>query len=198
MVEWLRVIAGVPQSSILGPLLFLIYIDDIIKDIESEIFLFADDTSIVEKISDPVLSFNKINRDLSKLDQWSKEWLVNFNPTKTKYIVFSKKVEKTDYPDLFIGGDKLTRVAKHKQLGVTFTEEMSLDEHIDDNCTEAMTRLAALKRIGGNMPRKGRLSIYVAFIRPVLEYGFQLYDSCCKKDLDELEKSTKAGTTVCH
>ncbi len=111
--EWTKINAGVPQGSILGPLLFLIYIDDIINDIESEMFLFADDTSILESISDPIASFSKINRDLSRLHLWSKQWLVNFNPTKTKYIVFSKKVKRPNYPELFIGDEKLERVNCH-------------------------------------------------------------------------------------
>ena len=185
--EWLKVIAGVPQGSILGPLLFLIYIDDIVQNIESEIFLFADDTSILETISDPILSFEKINRDLTKLDIWSKQWLVNFNPSKTKYIVFSKKLIKEKYPDLFIGGEKLTQVKTHKQLGVIFTDRMTFDEHVNENCTKAMKRLTPLKRLGSKMPRKGRMSVYISFIHPVLEYGFQLYDNSSKTILDKLE-----------
>jgi len=114
--EWAKVLAGVPQGSILGPLLFLIYIDDIIKDIESNIFLFADDTSILQTITDPITSFEQINRDLSKLDTWSKQWLVNFNPAKTKYIIFSKKVQQVQYPDLFIGGEKRNWISNTSSL----------------------------------------------------------------------------------
>ena len=99
--NWAQIHAGVPQGSILGPLLFIIYIDDIIENIESNIFLFADDTSLLESITDPLLSFAKLNRDLSKLNEWAKQWLVTFNPLKTKYIIFSKKIEQLHYPDLY-------------------------------------------------------------------------------------------------
>ena len=85
-----------PHGSILGPLLFLIYIDDIVKDIESNMFLFADDASILESITDPNHTFEKLNRDLTRLHIWSLKWAVNFNQTKTKYMVFSKKLQKVD------------------------------------------------------------------------------------------------------
>jgi hypothetical protein len=128
--KWASILAGVPQGSILGPLLFLIYIDDIIRDIESNILLFADDTSLFETISNPVLSFNKLNRDLSRLNQWSNQWLVSFNPLKTAYIIFSKKLIKQDHPDLYLGGAKLKQVNVHKQLGIVFNEKMTFDDHI--------------------------------------------------------------------
>ena len=115
-------------------------------------------------------------------------WLVNFNPSKTKYIVFTKKLVKVEYPDLFIGGEKLKRVQTHKQLGILFTERMTFEEHIDENCSKAMKRLTALKKIGNKMPRKGRISVYLSFIRPIFEFGFQLYNGCTKIHLDKLEK----------
>ena len=149
-----NLLAGVPQGSILGPLLFLIYIDDIIDDIEIDILLFADDTSLLETISNPLLSFEKINRDLTKLYLWSNQWLVTFNPTKTAYIIFSKKLVKQNYPDLYLNGEKLKQVLTHKQLGVTFNSAMTFDNHIRENCKKSNELHHSIKK----NPRKATLT----------------------------------------
>ena len=105
--EWIKILAGVPQGSILGPLLVLVYIDDVLKDIECEMFMYADDTSMMEVITDSILSFEKINRDLNKLHIWLQQWWANFNHNKTKYIICSKKIQHPVYPNLYINNDKL-------------------------------------------------------------------------------------------
>ena len=88
--DWHENKAEVPQGSILGPLLFLIYVNDIVNNIESQILLFADDTSLFEIIDDPA-NFIRINNDLEKLNNWAQTWLVTFNPKKTKYMIFCQK-----------------------------------------------------------------------------------------------------------
>ena len=87
--ELIHIKAGISQVSILGPLLFLIYIDCIIENIESELLCYADNTFLLKVISDPLQSITDIDNDLETLWQWSVNWLVNFNPTKTKYMMFS-------------------------------------------------------------------------------------------------------------
>jgi hypothetical protein len=174
----------------------LIYIDDIINDIESNIVLFADDTSIFEAISNPLLSFEKLNRDLTRLYIWSNQWLVMFNSTKTAYIVFSKKLVRQNHPDLYLGGEKLKQVQKHKQLGVVLNEKMTFDNHITENCTKAMKRVTVLKRLNAKLPRKSKITVYTAFIRPILEFGWQLYDNSTQELLDTLEKVQREALLV--
>ena len=84
---WNSLKADVPQGSIFGLLLFLLYINDIVKDNGSNIRLFADDTSLYIVVEDPTLALELLNSDLEKVARWSKQWLVSFNPFKTESLL---------------------------------------------------------------------------------------------------------------
>ena len=88
--DQVSVTAGVPQGSRLGPLLFIIYINDILNGLECEGLLFADDTSLTTWGEDANITTAKINRDLDRIHEWSKIWKVTFNASKTKDMIFTK------------------------------------------------------------------------------------------------------------
>ncbi len=128
--EWESITAGVPQGSILGPLLFLIYINDIVIDIKSKIRLFADDTSLYIIVDDPLSSSVSLNDDLRTIHMWSKRWLVTFNPSKTETMIFSRKRNKPLHPNLTMNDVVLDPVKEHKHLGITFSNDGKWNTHV--------------------------------------------------------------------
>ena len=111
--EWNYIHAGVPQGSILGPLLFLLYINDIVQDIGSNIRLFADDTSLSLIVENPDTAAATLNSDLEKIIQWAKTWLVKFNPVKTESLLISRKLIKPVHPPLFMLNQQIKEVENH-------------------------------------------------------------------------------------
>ena len=117
--EWGRINAGVPQGSVLGPLLFLIFINDITHVISRcHIRLFADDTCLFIEIDDPTTNANDLNDDLDKLNEWAKKWKVTFSPPKTKELLISRKRNEVVHPPLKLDGEEIERVSSHKHLGL--------------------------------------------------------------------------------
>ena len=98
LVRWTSIKVGVPQGSILGPLLFLMYINDIVKRIKSSIRLFADDTSLYIVVENPTMSPTLLNSDLTAIHEYASKWLVTFTPYETESVLFSRKVNKTIHP----------------------------------------------------------------------------------------------------
>ena len=98
------------MRSILGPLLFIIFINDIVNEIKSFIRLFADDTCIFDKAEDPTASAAVLNDDLRKILAWAKTWLVLFNAITTEVVLISKKRIKLYHPPLFMGDTQVEEV----------------------------------------------------------------------------------------
>ena len=118
--SYMSVRAGVPQGSVLGPLLFLIYINDISDNLSCLTRLFADDSSLSSSSTDLNLIETEINSNLDRLHQWAKDWLVIFNPNKTDAMLFTNRLF-TQYPHLEFGNTVLNFVEIHKHLGVTLS-----------------------------------------------------------------------------
>lgn len=181
--------AGVPQGSVLGPLLFLIYINDISDDLKSKTYLFADDTSLFQTIKDGDTrsAANVINRDLDLINKWASKWLISINHRKTIVMLFSRKRSPCVLPEIKLGNTVLSQVEQHKHLGAILAQDLSWSSHIQSVVAKSNKRLGLMKRFKYLWSRKSLEKCYMSFIRPVIEYGNILYDNCTKEDHDNLE-----------
>ena len=183
---WNFISAGVPQGSILGPLLFLLFINDIVHDIGSSIRLFADDTSLYIIVEDPNVAAELLNADLEKIAEWALKWLVKFNPLKTESLLISRKTN-TVHPPVFMLDQQIKEVESHKHLDVILSNDCSWQKHIDYIKEKAWTRINIMRRLKYDLDRKSLETIYKSFIRPLLEYADVIWDNCTQQNKNELE-----------
>ena len=195
--EPLEVNAGVPQGSRLGPLLFIIYMNDIIEDIESDILIFADDTSLLATGSDPAETAQQLNRDLSKISIWAKKWKVVFNAKKSKDIIFSKNLLNNS-PPLIFGETFIDRVNTHKHLGLLLTSSLDFSLQVHEVCLKANRKLSVLRSVK-LLNRKTLDVLYKLTVRSVIDYALPVYYKSLKQtDIGRLENiQYRAGKLVC-
>ena len=186
--DWAYIRAGVPQGSILGPLLFLVYINDIVEEIGSHIRLFADDTSLFIIVDDPATSAARLNTDLEKISRWAITWLVTFNPTKSESFLVSRKRNRPIHPPLYMQNVQIEEVECHKHLGVCLSYDCSWHQHISYLKEKAWCRINVMRKLKYKLDRKSLETIYIAFIRPLLEYADVIWDNCTQYEKDDLEK----------
>ena len=188
--------AGVPQGSRLGPLLFIIYMNDIIENLESDILIFADDTSLMATGVDPAETAQQLNRDLEKISFWASKWKVVFNAKKTKDIIFSKKCLNNS-PPLVFGDTYIERVNTHKHLGLILTSSLDFSSQVNEVCLKANRKLSVLRSVK-ILNRQTLDVLYKLTVRSVIDYAFPVYYKSLKQtDIGRLENiQYRAGKIV--
>ena len=176
--EWKSIKSGVPQGSVLGLLLFLIYINDITAGLQTLPFIYADDTMLLETIENTDVSASHLNSDLLEISEWSDKWLVTMNPSKFRCMVFSLKHDEPIHPALTLDGVHIKEVESHTHLGLTFQVNMSWRSHIQNIFEKASKRLNMLKSLKYRVNRSTLVCLYKSLIRPLMEYGDVIWDNC--------------------
>lgn len=195
--DWNEINAGVPQGSILGPLLFLIFVNDIVDDLKSDPFLYADDTSLYHVLNDRTCVTN-VNDDLMKISMWANQWRVTFNAAKTVYMIISKKINRPAPLNLIFNDIQIKQVATHCHLGLHLNDSMTWDNHVNHICTGASVSVNLLKRMSKKVDRKTKLHIYRCFIRPRLEYANVVYgNNLTQAQVDTVENVQRQALLCC-
>ena len=188
--DYQHVTCGVPQGSILGPPLFILFEDDMIEVIKhSRTSQYADDTVVYLSGNNELELSNKLNEDLSKLSKWWRQNKLTVNCKKTKYMVMGSRprTSKCEDLNLKIEENKLERVNTYKYLGVTLDQGLSFDAHLIALNATVRHKVFLLRTVRPFLTTFAALQIYRTMILPILEYGCSLYDSAAKKLTDKLQ-----------
>ena len=202
--EWKQIKAGVPQGSILGPLFFLIYINDLPNNLESKPKIFADDTSLFSIVIDQLLSCEELNRDLARISEWARQWKMSFNPDPSKQAVevyFSKRLLPANAPVLSFNNNDIGTSECQKHLGLTLDSKLSFNHHLDEKIKKANKGIGLINRLRKHVPRKSLLTLYKSYIRPHLDYGDIIYDhpgnSTFVRKLESIQYNACLAITGC-
>ena len=163
------VLSGVPQGSVLGPCLFLLFINDIAKNLHSTARLFADDTMVylaVKNEDDARL----LQEDLKTLEKWEDTWMMEFYPAKCEVITITRARSPIVYP-YTLHGEPLKHVDTVKYLGVKINKDLKWDQHITMITKKATNSLNFLRRNININNREVKSNAYKALVRPLLEYS---------------------------
>ena len=190
--NWSDVCSGVPQGSVLGPLLFLVYVNDTDCGLEANISKFADDTKIFHEVSS-LEEKEKIQTDLCKLLEWSKTWQMKFNASKCKVLHFGKSNQKHEYK---IGETVLQGCTNEKDLGVHIQDNLKADKHVDESVKKANQILGQIYRTMEYKAAENILPLYLTLVRPHLEYCVQAWSPYYAKDIAKLEKVQKRALNM--
>ena len=189
------VLSGIPQGTVLGPVLFVAYINDILDDISSNGVMFADDTKIFRRILSHDDSM-QLQTDLTKLETWSDIWQLGFNADKCHVLTLGK-LENIHHAHRYqICGKELEHVDEEKDLGIIVDSELTFAEHISRKVRVANGLVGQIRRSFQYLDCDAFRLIYISFVRPHLEYGQSVWSPYLKKYIDALEKVQMRATKL--
>ena len=190
--EWSNVVSGVPQGSVLGPILFLIYVNDIPSVVDSHLLLFADDIKLYRRIqseNDTV----QLQDDINNLLNWSNTWLLNFNIPKCKVLRIGTSTLPQNYT---LNGTPLDNVQDMRDLGITIDSQLKFHSHSSHIVSKANCLLGLIRKSFENISIQTLPTLYKSLVRPTLEYGNPIWGPHYVLDQQAVEKIQRRATRM--
>ena len=190
--RWCDVKSGVPQGSVLGPVLFIIFINDLPEHVKASCSIFADDTKLLKRICN-LEDADDLQEDLTALQLWSETWRLSFNPKKCHVLHIGKSNKGYLY---HLNNHIIPEVKVEKDLGVIVSEDMKAEENVAHHVKKATKMLGIIKRTFSYLNEDNFLLLYKTYVRPHLEYCQQACHPYLLKDTDSLEKVQRRATKL--
>jgi hypothetical protein len=172
---------GVPQGSILGPLLFNLYINDIHQCIKDDVILFADDTAIFTSHENADTAIQQANNTMETIQEWYAANLLSINYKKSNFILFSprKNNRRSDITEIKIKSNKISRVSNTKYIGLIIDEKLSWNEHINKQILSNLTKyFGVFYNIRHHLNIQLKRMAYFSCVYSKISYGLEIYGSC--------------------
>ena len=185
------VTSGVPQGSVLGPLLFLVFINDLTESLNCPYYLFADDVKIVG-----TPTTNALQEDLGRITQWTKEWDLPLNVAKCQRLVQEEVTTRARWIGQGEKSVEIQRVTQVRDLGTKITADFKQGQQCKEAANKARSALYQLRRAVSSRKPKVLLPLYKAFVRPHMEYAVQAWSPWLKRDIRVLEGVQRSFTRL--
>jgi len=192
MSDYAPVSSGVPQGSVLGPVLFLLFVNDIGDNVTSRIRLFADDC-VTYRIIESHADVCTLQNDLNTLSAWAEKWQMSFNVKKCVMMRITNARSNIIHGDYQMKGEKLDWDDCVTYLGIKLNSHLTWSTHIKHITAKARRNLAFIRRNLHQSPKFIRERAYLSVIRPSIEYASCIWDPHTKTDKDHLDKVQRSA-----
>jgi len=185
--EWGDLKGGVPQGSVLGPVAWLLMINDLPKFIKNDTRLFADDTSIIFSHKPDHDISDVMTEDLIRLQTWADAWMITLNPSKTVCMNITMVRNKV-IPEPKSQGQPIQIVKSHKHLGLYLNDTANWSDHIEYLVSKVSRRIGVLRSLKYKLNRSSLKTIYMSHIRSLMEYCHIAWDNCTHEETTTIER----------
>jgi hypothetical protein len=192
--EWDNILSGVPQGSVLGPVLFVIFINDLPAAVISRLLLYADDAKIyrmIKEIQDQV----SLQTDLHCMSLWAEKWQQRFHPDKLKYVTLSNKRKSTERV-YYVGTDKVQKSRGEKDIGVLIDDKLNFKTHIMQQVKKANSMVGAIRRSFRFLDERMFRLLYKGLVRAHIETSVIIWNPYTSEMIDAIESVQKRATRM--
>ena len=194
--NWYPVISGIPQGTILGPILFSLFVNDLPKEIQSHISMFADDSKIYMPLNTDTDNY-QLQQDILDLEDWAKRMQMKFHPDKCHVLHLGNNNPMHMYY-MHSGNDLhlLKEVTVEKDLGIYTDDKLSYGVHIQEKINKANKTLGYIRHTFKYLDKNSFLMLYKSLVRPHLEYGSTIWSPHFKYHIDAIERVQRRATRL--